>query len=298
MNNTLAILEKGDTIKIISIARKISESELKDPIKYIESKGYKVSIGKNVYNSHDQFAGTDKDRLNDLQEAINDPTIKAIWIARGGYGTHRIIDDLDIKPLINNPKWIIGYSDVTVLHCLLSTHSIPSLHATMPVNFSNQSRASFDELFAVLEGKLPDYTIPVHSLNQFGKAKGKLIGGNLSILYSLTGTNLLGSLEGAILFFEDLDEYLYHIDRMMMNLKLSGVLGEIKGLIVGGLSEMNDNIVKYGKSAEEIVHEHIRKFDIPVCFAFPAGHQYENLPLILGREINLNVSENLVRINY
>lgn len=293
----MPILEKGDSIRIVSTARKISESELKETIQYIESKGFVATRGKHLYNAKDQFAGSDKERLEDLQEAIDDISIKAIWIARGGYGTHRIIEDLDINSLINNPKWIIGYSDVTVLHCLLNTKSIPSLHATMPINFSNQSRESFEKLFEVLSGDLPTYTIPNHTFNQTGKAKGILIGGNLSILYSLTGTKLLSNFKDSILFFEDLDEYLYHIDRMMMNLKLSGVLRQIKGLIVGGLSDMNDNTIKYGKSAEEIVHEHMSEFQIPVCFGFPAGHQFENMPLIFGREISMDVKEEGVIIS-
>ena len=293
----MPILEKGDAIRIVSTARKISESELKDTIQYIESKGFLATKGEHLYSSENQFAGSDKERLEDLQDAIDDPSIKAIWIARGGYGTHRIIEDLDINSLTNNPKWIIGYSDVTVLHSYLNANAIQSLHATMPVNFANQSRESFEKLFEILNGGFPEYTIPSHTFNQAGKAKGKLLGGNLSILYSLTGTKLLGSFKDSILFFEDLDEYLYHIDRMMMNLKLSGVLGQIKGLIVGGLSDMNDNTIKYGKSAEEIVHEHMSKFQVPVCFGFPAGHQFENMPLIFGREISMDVNKERVIIS-
>jgi muramoyltetrapeptide carboxypeptidase len=298
MNISMPILEKGDEMRIISTARKISEQELRKTLHYISSKGFKVSFGKHLFDTKDQFAGKDEDRLEDLQEAINSPSIKAIWLARGGYGTHRIISKLDISLLKKFPKWIIGYSDVTVLHSLLNSQSIPSLHATMPINFENQSTESFDNLFRILKGIMPQYTIPSHSFNQAGKATGILIGGNLSIIYSLTGTQLFEHFENSILFFEDLDEYLYHIDRMMMNLELSGVLGNLKGLIVGGLSNMNDNEIAFGKSAEEIVQEHISNYSIPVCFGFPAGHQFENYPLIVGKEINLDVNKERSLINY
>lgn len=298
MNEIMPVLEKGDEIRIISSARKIEASEIEAAKDFFIKSGFRVSEGKSLFKSQHQFAGSDQDRFNDLQEAINDPSLKVIWMARGGYGTHRIIKDLDISQLKKNPKWIVGYSDVTVLHSLLNSKGLISLHATMPLNFKDQSIESFSKTIDLLKGAYPTYKIAPHPLNKKGSVKGKLLGGNLSILYSLNGTGLLPEMKDSILFFEDLDEYLYHIDRMMMNLSLSGVLGKIKGLIVGGLSDMNDNLVPFGKSAEEIVFEHINKYEIPVCFAFPSGHQKENYPLILGKEISLTVTDDFVQVNY
>jgi muramoyltetrapeptide carboxypeptidase len=298
MNELMPILEKGDEIRIISSARKISRSELNPALVFFRKQGFNPTLGKNIFKEEHQFAGSDQERLEDLQNAINDPHLKVIWMARGGYGTHRVIKELDISPLLKKPKWIIGYSDVSVLHCLLNANNIRSLHATMPVNFKDQGPDSFIKALEVLKGNYPEYKIKAHPLNKNGKAKGKLYGGNLSILYSLNGSEILPIMKDAILFFEDLDEYLYHIDRIMQNFSLSGILNEIKGLIIGGLSDMNDNLVPYGKTAEEIVFEHVNSLEIPVCFGFPAGHQKENFPLLLGEEILLNVDNDHTIITY
>lgn len=298
MKDLMPILQPGDEIRIISTARKISPSELTGAIDFIKSNGFNPVEGENLYKSDNQFSGTDKQRHKDLQDAIDDPDVKAIWLARGGYGTHRIIENISFKTLKKNPKWIIGYSDVTVLHCALNNQNLQSLHATMPINFKDQSLASFENVMAILNGNVSGYSLKGHSYNISGSAKGKLIGGNLSILYSLTGSSILPNTKGAILFIEDLDEYLYHVDRMMMNLKLSGILANINGLIVGGMSDMNDNTIPFGKNAEEIINEHVSDLGIPVCFGFPAGHQFENRPLILGKEIELSVSSNEVKIDY
>lgn len=294
MKDLMPLLHANDEIRIVSTARKISADELKDAFDFIRSKGFKPTLGKNIYQADHQFAGNDNARLEDLQTAIDDPNVKAIWMARGGYGTQRIIDDVSFKSLEKSPKWIIGYSDVTVLHSALNKNNIESLHATMPINFKDQSLESFNGLISILEGEKPNYSIESHPLNIKGKAKGKLVGGNLSIIYSLTGTSILPEMKGSILFLEDLDEYLYHVDRMMMNLKLSGVLDDISGLIIGGMSDMNDNKVPFGKNALEIIDEHVSDLGIPVCYQFPAGHQFENLPLILGREVSLEVRDKVL----
>lgn len=298
MKELMPQLEKGDEIRIISTARKIDPSDLVESLSFLKDQGFSPSIGKHLYQSDHQFAGSDQERLEDLQDAIHDPKVKAIWLARGGYGTHRIIDQVSIESLKAKPKWIIGYSDVTVLHALLNANGIPSLHASMPINFKDQSLASFTGIMSVLKGSHPEYKVDSHPFNQNGNAKGKLVGGNLSIIYSLTGSSILPPMEDSILFFEDLDEYLYHVDRMMMNLKLSGVLSKIKGLIIGGMSAMNDNAIPFGKTAEEIIHEHIKDYEIPVCFGFPAGHQFENLALIFGKEVNLKVDNDSAKIYY
>lgn len=298
MKVSMPLLKAGDQIRIVSSARKITPSELEECVAFIREKGFDPTLGNAIYRSLNQFAGSDSDRLNDLQDAIDDPDVKAIWMARGGYGTHRIIDQLSIESFKNNPKWVIGYSDVTVLHSLLNKEGVSSLHATMPINFKDQDRLCFEDVLKVLSGSKLEYKIPLHRLSIKGEASGTLLGGNLSILYSLTGTHVLPDFKNAILFIEDLDEYLYHIDRMMMNLKLSGILNQIAGLVVGGMSDMNDNTVPFGKDAEEIIFEHVKDLNIPVCFGFPAGHQYNNHPLILGEKVFLNVEDDGVNLNY
>jgi len=292
-------LKKGDEIRIISTARKISRKELEPAVNFLKSEGYKVSFGNNIFKEDHQFSGCDAERASDLQEALDDSGIRVIWLARGGYGTHRIIEKLNLDKFIENPKWIVGYSDVTVLHAFIySRADAATLHATMPINFLNQKRESFTQMLALLSGKSIVYEIENHPYNRGGETKGVLIGGNLSIIYSLTGTNYFDVPENSILFIEDLDEYLYHVDRMMMNLRLAGVLDRISGLIVGGMSDMNDNTIPFGKNAEEIINAHSKDYNFPVAFGFPAGHINENLPLRLGAEIRLLVNEKYSRIEF
>jgi len=227
-------------------------------------------------------------------EMIEDKTVKAILCARGGYGSVRLLDHVNFRKLQQNPKWIVGYSDITVFHSLLNGwYGLESIHGPMPFNFpaDGTSNESIDTLLRVLMGENPKYTVPHHHLNKLGKAEGTLVGGNLSILYGLSGTNADINPQGRILFIEDLDEYLYHIDRMMMNLKHSGKLAGISGLIVGGLSEMKDNHTPFGFTAHEIIANTLKEFNIPVCFDFPAGHVDPNLSLIMGRKVNLEVSD-------
>jgi len=284
-------IKKGDEVRIISTARKISMDEIKPASDFFKAKGFKVSFGKHLFKKNHQFAGTDEERIRDIQEAMDDPKVKAIWLARGGYGTHRVIENLSIDEFRKNPKWIVGYSDVTVLHSfILSQCNSASIHGTMPVNFTNQTRESFEKLISMLQGNVFDYKIKPHSFNRNGIAKGILTGGNLSIIYSLTGTKFLPDFKNKILFIEDLDEYLYHVDRMMMNLKLSGIFDEISGLIIGGMSDMNDNEIPFGKTANEIIQSTTEGYDFPVCFGFRAGHQKINLPLKFGCEVGLKVT--------
>jgi muramoyltetrapeptide carboxypeptidase len=298
MKELMPLLKSGDEIRIVSSARKISRDDLSDSISFLEANGFKVSLGKNLFEADHQFAGTDEQRLEDLQNALDDTSVKAIWMARGGYGTHRIIDRLSFEVFKNAPKWLLGYSDITVLHAAINRLELPSLHATMPINFKDQSKGSFEKMIEVLKGSKLSYSISKHPFNLFGNVEGRVVGGNLSILYSLTGTPYLPNFKNTILFIEDLDEYLYHIDRMMMNFKLAGILDELGGIIVGGMSDMNDNTIPFGKNALEIIREHVVDLKIPVCFAFPAGHQKENYPLILGRKASLKVGNEGVKINY
>lgn len=284
-------LSQGDTIGLICTARKIDLEEIQFAIQIIEERDYQVKIGNSVGAIHHQYAGDDELRRKDLQQMLDDPNIKAILVCRGGYGTVRIIDDIVYNRFIDNPKWIIGYSDVTALHSHLNhVMGIGTLHATMPINFKENTTTSIQSLFSAIEGKQLRYKIDTHPLNQEGVANAQVVGGNLSILYSLLGTNTLLHASKRILFLEDLDEYLYHIDRMMIALKRAGKLNNLAGVIVGGMTQMNDNAIPYGKSAEEIISEYVRGYDIPVCFGFPAGHIDDNRAIKLGVTAELRVS--------
>lgn len=284
-------LKTGDTIGIISTARKISKEELLPATTFFEKQGFNVIFGTNLFCEDRQFSGTDEQRASDLQEMLDNSEVNAIICARGGYGTVRIIDKIDFSNFIQNPKWICGYSDVTVLHSHLHNLGIQTLHSTMPLNFPKDGlvNESMKSLIRALIGEKLSYTIPPHKFNRIGNTSGIICGGNLSILYSLNGTPSDIQTDGKILFIEDLDEYLYHIDRMMMNLKRSGKLAHLAGLIIGGMSDMNDNNIPFGKTAEEIVYEAVAEYNYPVCFGFPAGHISENYALKLGGIVKLSI---------
>ncbi len=280
-------LKRGDTIGIVSSARSVTIEELKPAILWLKENGLRVVLGKHLFNIYHQMAGTDSDKISDFQTMIDDPSIDAIWCARGGYGTVRIIDSLDFKAFKKHKKWILGYSDITVLHNHIhSQYGIATIHCTMPINIKNpvdsKEKVSNQSLLDALWGKDLQYQLPSHSLNKSGDTSGILVGGNLSILYSLCGSSSDITTHGKILFIEDLDEYLYHIDRMMMNLKRTGKLEGLAGLIVGGMSDMNDNITPYGKQAEQIILEHTHTYNYPIYFGFSAGHIQPNLALRLG----------------
>jgi muramoyltetrapeptide carboxypeptidase len=284
-------LQKGDQIGLISTARKVSLSELNFSIKRIEEWGYKVVFSEYLFEQDNQFGGTDEQRAKGLQQMINNPEIKAILCVRGGYGTVKIIDNIDFSVLQKSPKWIMGYSDVTVLHSHLHQLSIASIHCSMPINFENNSPLSLSSIRSALKGEPIAYQTESHPLNINGKAKAQLIGGNLSILYSLCGSQSDIDTEGKILFLEDLDEYLYHIDRMITNLKRNNKLANLAGLIVGGMTKMHDNEVPYGKNANQIILDAVKEYTYPVCFDFPAGHLKNNLCLKFGVSANLEIGE-------
>jgi muramoyltetrapeptide carboxypeptidase len=292
-----AYLKKGDTVAIIATARKISMSELQCAISVFENRGLIVKLGKHLFDTENQFAGLDKNRATDLQDAINDNAVKAIVIARGGYGTVRLLEHLDFTPLLKNPKWIVGYSDVTVLHNALHNIGVASLHATMPINFDKNKEAT-DSLIDALFGNYTKIEVEPFFTNKTGQAKAQLVGGNLSLLYALSGTPYDIDTTNKILFIEDLDEYLYHVDRMMIQLKLAGKLKNLAGLIVGGMSDMKDNTIPFGKMAEDIILDAVKDYDYPVCFEFPAGHIDRNLALYFGKEVELNVGNDNVILNF
>ncbi len=284
-------LQSGDTVALVATARKVSPDEMAPAIIRLQSWGLKVYIPTQLYASNNQFAGTDAQRAEVLQEVLDRPDIKAIFCARGGYGTVRIIDQIDFQTFQSSPKWIIGYSDITVLHQHINQNfGIATLHATMPVNFGKNEEATAT-LRGALFGESLQYTMVSHPLNRCGNCGGEIVGGNLSLIYALCGSKSDIDTEGKILFLEDLDEYLYHIDRMLQNLKRSGKLEGLKGLIVGGMSDMKDNTIPFGKTAEEIIRETVNDYNYPLCFGFPAGHIDRNMALIFGKEAVLHVDD-------
>lgn len=294
-------LSPGDTIAIVATGRKVSAAEMEPAISLLTSWGLKVVTGPNLYSACDQYSGTDEDRASDLQMMLDDKSAKAILCARGGYGTVRIIDRLNFEAFCRNPKWVVGYSDATVLLShIQGNFGIETLHATMPINFpaDGSENESTRSLHDVLFGNAPSYTLAPAHLNRTGNAEAELAGGNLSILYALNGTQSEVNYDGKILFIEDLDEYLYHIDRMMMTLKRSGKLARLAGLVVGGMTKMNDNTIPFGMTAEEIVAETVAEYDYPVCFGLPAGHLDQNLALIMGRNVMLDVREDSASLTF
>ena len=290
-------LNKGDTIAIVASARKISKQELTPTISILKRWGLVVELGPNVYKEHNQFSGTDEERKQDLQWALNHKKAKAILIARGGYGILRIIDDVDFSSFIKKPKWLVGYSDVTVLHSHIQSLGICSLHATMPINFLKHEKATLS-IKKLLFNQKQEYKIEAQPRNRTGTAEAEVVGGNLSLLYALSGSSSEVPYKNKILFIEDLDEFLYHVDRMMLQLKRSGKLEHLAGLIVGGMSELKDNSISFGKTVEEIILDSVKDYTYPVCFNFPAGHIDENMAFYLGRRARLEVKANNVQFYY
>ncbi len=290
-------LKAGDTICILSTAKKISNQEISCAVEYFTQWGLKVAVGKTIGAEQNQFAGPDELRRQDFQAALDDKNVRAIICARGGYGTVRMMDDLNFDEFMKHPKWIVGFSDVTYLHTHISNNiGIMGLHAQMPVQFEQSTPEAIETLRKELFGEKNEYSIEPHELNRTGNSEGILIGGNLSILYSITGTKSGMNTDRKILFLEDLDEYLYHIDRMMMNLKRSGKLHGLAGLVVGGFTDMHDNKIPFGKSAYEIIAEHVSDFNFPVCFNFPAGHVTDNRALVIGKKYSLHVGTDSVKL--
>lgn len=292
-------LQAGSKIGIVATARKITLEELQPAVDVLASWGYEVVFGKNLFQASNQFSGTDEQRAQDLQQMLDDEAIHAVIIARGGYGSVRIIDQIDFSLFQQQPKWVIGYSDITVLHNhIQQLTGIPTVHASMPINFPTQQNKgeALSTLRKMLEGERMQYTFASHALNKQGAANGILVGGNLSVLYSLLGSVSFPDTDGKILFLEDLDEYLYHIDRMMIGLKRAGVLSNLAGLVVGGMNDMKDNTVPFGKTAEEIIMEAVREYEYPVCFNFPAGHITDNRALKMGAIHNLSVNSDCTLI--
>lgn len=290
-------LKKGDSVAIVATARKISKEELQQAVTFLESYGLTVLLGKNIFAIDNQYAGTDAERTEDLQWALDTTEIKAVFFARGGYGTVRLLEKTDFTKFVKQPKWLAGYSDITVLHNAVHHLGVATLHSTMPINFHKNAEATKTMMEAMF-GELKSIAALVDPSNKPGKVKGQVVGGNLSLIYSLSGTGYDLDTNEKILFIEDLDEYLYHIDRMMMQLKLAGKLKNLSGLIIGGMTDMKDNIVPFGKTTEAIILDAVKEYHYPVCFNFPAGHIDNNLALYFGREAELVVNQESVSLTY
>lgn len=284
-------LKKGDRIRIVAPAGKVQKEKVLPGIELLKDLGYDVLIGKHVFEEHFQYAGTDQQRVADLQEAINDQQTKAIICARGGYGTVRLIEKSDFSLLLKNPKWLVGFSDITILHAVLNKLRLASIHGAMPGFFLENKKPtrSFLSLMEMLTSGKSEIEISPNEMNCEGSCSGELVGGNLSLLYSLQGTPWQIETSGKILLIEDLTEYLYHLDRMMQNLRLTGQLKNLAGMVVGGFTEMKDNESPFGKSAYEIILAVAQEYHFPVCFDFPVGHIPKNLSLMLGAQYHLEV---------
>jgi len=291
-------LQPGDTVAITCPAKKLPR-DINDAVNLLKSWGLNVILGETVNASWNQFAGDDELRCNDFQRFLDDPSVKAIFAARGGYGTIRIIDRLNFSGFGNNPKWIIGFSDITVLHShIQSLYKTESIHGQMPLTIREGSEISLETLRKALFNQEINYSYKSQANNRSGEAEGILIGGNLTLLVMMAGSVSEQDFSGKILFLEDVGEYLYSIDRMMWNLKRAGKLKNLKGLIIGGFTELKDNDIPFGQTAEQIIMDHVKEFDFPVCFDFPAGHIPDNRALIFGRMSRLKVDGQQVNLSY
>lgn len=294
-------IKAGSKIRIVSPAGKIEKKYVMPAVEWLQSEGYRVELGQHVFAKHFQFAGTDEQRLADLQEALNDPDCDAIICSRGGYGTVRIIDKLNFTNFFEKPKWLVGFSDITILHSCLNNMEVPTIHGVMPRYFFNKEWMPTEDLLSMMKlitGKEISYSIDITSFDRVGVAKAEMVGGNLSIITSLHGTIYDIETDGKILFLEDIDEFLYHTDRMVHQLKLSGKLDNLAGLILGDFTDMKDNESPFGKNVHEIIAEAVEDYNYPVCCGFPAGHDKKNLALAFGKEWELEVSEKGTTLNF
>lgn len=288
-------LQKGDTIGLVCPAGYMPLEKVQTAIKTLQQWGFNVTVGKTVGGgSENYFSGPDEERLDDLQQMMDDENINAILCARGGYGTGRIIDKLDFKKLVKHPKWIIGFSDITVLQWhLYSNYKMASLHAPMAAAFNDcvDYNEYIQSLYDALTGNKGCYSCGSHPFNRTGNAEGRLIGGNLALLAHLVGTPSAIKTKNKILFIEDIGEYTYNVDRMMYQLKRSGTLKKLAGLIVGKFSDMKDTERPFGQSAEEVIRDVVAEYDYPVCFNFPVSHEKENYALKIGVKYTLTIDE-------
>lgn len=290
----IPFLHQGSKIGIVAPARKVTTEEMQYAIDWLKEQGFEPVYDDRLFAEHHIFAGDDDFRAAVFQEYLDNEQIEAIWLARGGYGSIRIIDKLNFTRFLQHPKWVIGFSDTTVIHGKLNRLGVPSLHASMPFFFANKTPEAKQSLLDALLGTPLHYVFPTHKMNRIGQMEGEIVGGNLSVLYGMIGSDTFPELEDKILFIEEVDEYIYHIDRMMHGLKRAGKLEHLKGLVVGGLTQIHDNPDPFGMTVEEVIAEAVSDYDYPVCFGFPAGHFDDNRALFFGLDSRLLVTDEKV----
>lgn len=300
-------LKKGDKIAIISPAGAVEESQLTQTLDLVKNKGYEPVIGKYTFGKFSNgynYSGTEEERIQDINWALNNSEISAIWASRGGYGCQHLLKHLKLKEFKKNPKWYIGYSDNTVIQSYLLKNDFASIHGqTIKTPSFGVSEESYTEIFDILEGKKLKYSVEKHQFNKKGKAEGELIGGNLALVYALLGTKFSFDFKDKILFLEDIGENFYSLDRMLMSLDLAGVFKKINGLIIGGMTNMgseneNKNYEEsFDEFAYEIIAHRLKKYHFPTLFAFPNGHIFDNRPLIIGAKVKMEVGEK-VNLNF
>lgn len=300
-------LQKGDKIAIISPAGSVNEEQLKKGLNLIVAKGYEPVLGKHLYTQFSNgynYAGTEQERTADLNWAFNDDEISAVWASRGGYGCQHLVNDVKLSTFKKNPKWYIGYSDNTVIQSFLLKNNFASIHAqTIKTSSFGVTEESYDLIFDILKGKSPKYSIEKSKFNKSGNIEGELVGGNLALIYALLGTPHSFNFKDKILFIEEIGEKYYALDRMLMSLDLAGVFREIKGLIIGGMTNMGDENENknyeesFDEFAYQLISDRISKYDFPAIFGFPNGHIYDNRPLIIGGNVSLKIG-NKVEVNF
>jgi muramoyltetrapeptide carboxypeptidase len=292
--NSDKYLKKGDEIRILCTARSAQESDLQSSIKLLTSWGYRVSLGETINKKHHQFGGTNEERISDFQNAIDDPNVAAIWIARGGYGSVQIIDQLHFTRDI----LLLGYSDITLLHAKLNNAGMKSIHSWMPLELKHKTPESIESLQQILTGTEQEISIPFGIPGEEQVIKAPIVGGNLSIIYSLLGSEDSLNTKDCILFIEEIDEYLYHVERMMYSLKRAGLFNKIKALLVGGMTQMNDHEIPFGKTAKEIIMDIMSPFDIPILFDVPAGHVKDHRCIPLQKPVELIIGAQNSKLIY
>ena len=296
-------LKTGDTVAIVAPSGilKNRQREVKQAVDLLKSWGLNTVVGKHVFSKDNHFAGTDEQRCEDFQKAMDDPKISAIWCARGGYGTVRILDKLDYSKFKQNPKWLIGYSDITALHNQFHNKGFQSIHSLMCVSLTkdlDEIKETIDTFKSTIFGKSINYTLEGSDYNRVGETTGELVGGNLTILHTMLGSETSIDTSGKILFIEEIGEYKYHIDRMLQSMKRAGYFDNLKGLVVGDMSKMRKNTTLWGTSVEQLILDALSEYDFPIAFNMPAGHEKDNRALVLGAKINLKVDKAQSLITY
>jgi muramoyltetrapeptide carboxypeptidase len=290
----ISFLKPGSKIVIAAPARCVLREEMAIAIEWLKEQGFVPVYDDALFAQHHIFAGSDDFRAAVFQHYLDSEEIEAIWCARGGYGSIRIVDRLDFSKFLEHPKWLVGFSDITVFHGKLNRLGVPTLHASMPFYFANKTPEAKQSLYDALTGKPLQYTFSSHHLNRCGEAEAEVVGGNLSVLIGMMGSETFPETDGKILFIEEVDEYIYHIDRMMHCLKRAGKLDRLKGLIVGGLTQIKDNAHPFGMTAEQVIAEAVSEYNYPVCFGFPAGHFDDNRAMFFGLSSRLIVTKEKV----